>query len=1206
MSIYTITNNTGSPLSWGTESILNTETLTLTTQKVLDDSQVLTFPQYAEITANIGTTIIVEEDGTPLADVPTSKIWLSEFYNDPVEAIEGNNIGDMDKADYDRDDDGVIDSDVLFTKVTSDISATTVNTAIEEVDAKLNTNTEVLVRTWDELKAAAATSSTFTKTIFLANEITIPSGDDLVFSASGTGGTIAPPNWPTFVLYGSPIYIEDGSTIRTDQYNTPSVDGKWVYIDLYSNIQISTNGPMTFNLGDVFLRFRELIDTYVQDGVPVVTVSPSNPGDNDCFQVDYETSNYGPLVDGSGSGDRIREKYPWSSGITGLGMILSGLSNDADDNKITNLAQGALDTDAVNLGQVNTLISGSVTNVVRTTDSDVTGWDFVDTELSGGETTLVPTSEAVKTYIDNSIAGGVTYKGGYNATTNTPDLDTSPSGVFQGDMYTVTAPGVFFTEAVEAGDVLIANQDDPTTLAHWTRVEKNNDMSIYYTSSQVDTLLNGKISSVATNSTLTGDGASIPLGVVSATNTNAGIVELASIAETDAGSLVSRAVTPASLTNVLSNIAAKLENGDGFYFCKTKNELNAALTDTGFENKLIFVTGTTANIMDGNNSVSGEARIFATDDILLSGIYTSASGVEVITIDADVQLQTAGCTLNNVQINCRNVYVAVGETPTVSTTGQGVFRYEKLRTGNGITGGTLGYWDNTYEATGTTWGNITGTLSSQTDLQNALDAKSGLSQGVNTLNVSKGDGGWNDTSIGYSSVSGDKFLSLGTAQIAWQASGGMVLGDSGNTVTAGNGAVNVNTLNGAINLTTNGASPSNNITLSTLGDGANIALNAEEAIYLTADTSNIALTTNAGNLVGSIAGNVDIDTTDTIDLTTSGIGKHITLETTGNGSSVDIDAKWNVNIKANGNGTEAGFIDLFGGRVTAPNQLAHLQGGTSGDSSVVVKGFLGQYDGVIELTTTGTIDLPFWSAKGKLHTIATQGNIIDLTPTSPTFPPVDGDWVDILVTNTGSTGNRVDGTSAQTVQRDIHGVVRYTWDEDLGDYRTSKPDYDSLIVGGDTDAIHDNVAGEINAITNKSDTNRNDILLIEDSEDSFAKKKATIAEVVGAKNKSIYIEKMTSSDSIPIMDTIEGYRVSAVRAVVTNGTSFNFSLKAGNAFGTSTITVVNNQQCDATTGEAITINSNDVTAGYWLWIEIDSVVGTDVAGTVSIEYTKEV
>ncbi|MEA2037317.1 MAG: hypothetical protein U9O94_07435, partial [Nanoarchaeota archaeon] len=89
---------------------------------------------------------------------------------------------------------------------------------------------------------------------------------------------------------------------------------------------------------------------------------------------------------------------------------------------------------------------------------------------------------ATKLYVDGKVASSVDYIGGYNASTNTPDLDTSPSGVKKGDMYTVTVAGTFFTTALEVGDVLIAEADDATTEAEWTVVNKDLDAASIKTS----------------------------------------------------------------------------------------------------------------------------------------------------------------------------------------------------------------------------------------------------------------------------------------------------------------------------------------------------------------------------------------------------------------------------------------------------------------------------------------------------------------------------------------------------------------------------------------------------------------------------------------------------------------------------------------------------------------------------------------------------
>ena len=89
---------------------------------------------------------------------------------------------------------------------------------------------------------------------------------------------------------------------------------------------------------------------------------------------------------------------------------------------------------------------------------------------------------ATKAYVDAAVVGGLTYKGGYDASTNTPDLDTANNiAVTQGDTYTVTADGTFFTEQVRIGDFLIAEEDmsasGGSALAKWTVVQSNIDLA---------------------------------------------------------------------------------------------------------------------------------------------------------------------------------------------------------------------------------------------------------------------------------------------------------------------------------------------------------------------------------------------------------------------------------------------------------------------------------------------------------------------------------------------------------------------------------------------------------------------------------------------------------------------------------------------------------------------------------------------------------
>jgi hypothetical protein len=104
-------------------------------------------------------------------------------------------------------------------------------------------------------------------------------------------------------------------------------------------------------------------------------------------------------------------------------------------------------------------------------DGTITAPSLTEAKINAAGNSAITTRE----YVNNIVASSVTLAGDYDAATNTPDLDVSPSGILTGYHYVVSVAGVFFTANVEVGDSLIAKQDNPTLETHWIIAQTNLD-----------------------------------------------------------------------------------------------------------------------------------------------------------------------------------------------------------------------------------------------------------------------------------------------------------------------------------------------------------------------------------------------------------------------------------------------------------------------------------------------------------------------------------------------------------------------------------------------------------------------------------------------------------------------------------------------------------------------------------------------------------
>lgn len=183
----------------------------------------------------------------------------------------------------------------------------------------------------------------------------------------------------------------------------------------------------------------------------------------------------------SGSGGPVTTSGTLSYSLSATGTPSSSTYLRGDNTWAALPADPTITLSGEVTGSGTTSITTTVANNVLDIDNFTAA--TIVTEAEGIENndndTTLPTSAAVKDYVDSAVVGGLVYQGGYNASTNTPDLDgpPSPNNIKKGWTYTVTADGSFFTEQVRVGDVLIAEVDAPTSLADWTTVQNNIDLA---------------------------------------------------------------------------------------------------------------------------------------------------------------------------------------------------------------------------------------------------------------------------------------------------------------------------------------------------------------------------------------------------------------------------------------------------------------------------------------------------------------------------------------------------------------------------------------------------------------------------------------------------------------------------------------------------------------------------------------------------------
>ena len=274
----------------------------------------------------------------------------------------------------------------------------------------------------------------------------------------------------TELVIGRIIFNTSADTLKQYVADAGSGNPGWVEVGS-TTVKAGTGIGVTFAAGEATVRNTGLVT--VADGT-YIDLTKQGGGDNTELTADLSatgTADATKYLRGDNTWSAISGIYAWdiSDGTNSETIVNGDTVTFTGGTNITTAYDDTNETLTVNLDDSISL-TGSLT--VGTTGNFTGQVTIPQVPLSG-------TDAASKHYVDQAVTGALSYQGGYDAATNTPNLDNNPSpnSIKKGWTYTVTVAGLFFTEQVRVGDVLIAEQDAPTALADWTTVQNNIDLA---------------------------------------------------------------------------------------------------------------------------------------------------------------------------------------------------------------------------------------------------------------------------------------------------------------------------------------------------------------------------------------------------------------------------------------------------------------------------------------------------------------------------------------------------------------------------------------------------------------------------------------------------------------------------------------------------------------------------------------------------------